>query len=317
MTPITLSSGALDATVLPRGAALTGLRLAGLDRNLVLEVAGPEARAGSAEYAGALVGPVANRVRGGLVEIDGTRHYMPLNERGATCLHSGPEGLHARTWEVAGRTSQSVTLTVALPDGACGLPGRREITATYAVADRALTLTIRATTDRTTPMNIAAHPYWNLDGGVDITGHRLQLAADHYLPVDAATLPTSELAPVDGTDFDFREPHHLRRDPGLDVNFCLADASRPAPVHAATLTGADGTRMTLATTAPGLQVYGGAYLAMESTARPGNPPLAPYAGVALEPQFWPDAPNHAHFPSILLHPGQTWQQQTVLTFQRA
>ncbi|WP_138069749.1 hypothetical protein [Sulfitobacter sp. EhC04] len=30
----------------------------------------------------------------------------------------------------------------------------------------------------------------------------------------------------------------------------------------------------------------------------------------MEPQDWPDAPHHAHFPQVTPAPGETWQQTT-------
>ncbi len=297
------------ATILPLGAALTAVRLDGLPRNLVLEVSDPQSRAATPDYAGALVGPVANRVRAGRVVIGDETFQMPLNENGVTCLHSGSEGLHAQVWQVRMRGPDKVTLQCRLADGAIGLPGNREITATYTVEGTTLSLHITATTDRPTPMNIAAHPYWNLDGRLDVTGHQLTLAADRYLPIDAATLPTGEIAPVSGTPFDFTTARPVPRDPRLDVNYCLDEDTGPR--LAATLKGADGTTLHLSTTAPGLQVYGGAHLPRADAALPDNPVLGPYAGIALEPQLWPDALFHRHFPAILLSPGHVWEQRTL------
>lgn len=304
----------MSATVLPLGAALVGLRLGASPRNLVLEYATPNARSAKPTSAGALVGPVANRIRDGLAEIDGQTYQMPLNENGQTSLHSGPDGLHAQLWQVAKQHPHAVTFTCTLPDGTNGLPGTRHFTATYSIAETTLTLHITATTDRTTPINVASHPYWNLDGAPDITGHTLQVAAQSYLPTDAMNLPTGEIAPLHGTAFDFTTPRRLSRDPALDLNFCLAHAPRATPQPAATLRGSDGTTLEIATTAPGLQVYAGSNLMQAETALAGNPVLAPYAGVALEPQLWPDALFHKPFPAILLRTGETWEQTTLHRF---
>jgi aldose 1-epimerase len=145
-------------------------------------------------------------------------------------------------------------------------------------------------------MNLANHSYWQL-GGDGQAGHRLTVAADHYLPVDEAKLPTGEIRAVSGA-FDLRAGRVLDGAEGFDHNFCLAPAPRPL-TRAAELAG-PSARMLLETTAPGLQVYSGKT-----------------EGVALEPQAWPDAPNHPVFPPILLTPGQTFRQTTRWTFTRA
>lgn len=99
----------------------------------------------------------------------------------------------------------------------------------------------------------------------------------------------------------------MRGDPSLDHNFCLSRA-RGTLRDVLWLTGRGGLTLTLATTEPGVQVYDG---------RDAIRPLrSRYEGLALEPQFWPDALSHPDFPSVLLAPGQAWQQQTRWRFSR-
>ena len=40
----------------------------------------------------------------------------------------------------------------------------------------------------------------------------------------------------------------------------------------------------------------------------------PFAGLALEPQLWPDAPHHPKFPVAILHPGEVYLQKTEFKF---
>lgn len=307
--PLQIRSGALDVCVLPRGAALVGVRFSGDPRNLVLGFTDPADHRRVPIYAGALVGPIANRITQGRVTLDGQSYQMAQNE-GETCLHSGPDGLHARDWQILSQSTDRVTFGCTLPDGACGLPGLRKITASYLVAGHTLTLGLTATTDRATPMNIAAHPYWNLDGRADVSGHLLEVAADRMLPVDAANLPTGERRAVAGTAFDYRQARRVALDPTLDVNLCLSGHTGDAPRFVAALTGADGTRLEIATNAPGLQVYNGAFLPADAPATADFPPLAPYAAIALEPQHWPDAPNQPSFGQITLQRDRIYRQIT-------
>ncbi len=307
---ITLENDRLQVRLLARGATLTSLRFAGQSRNLVLGYVDPADHARIPGFAGHLAGPVANRVRAGRVVIDGETFQMPLNEGGRTCLHSGVDGVHAQVWACASQNDNQVTFACTLQDGQNGLPGNRAITAQYAVTGSTLRLTIRAQSDKSTPINIASHPYWNLDGAADVSGHSLEVAAHSYLPTDAHNLPTGEIRPVDGTPLNFRRPKAVPLDPTLDLNFCLSETMADTPAPVATLRGRDGTSLHIATTCPGLQVYTGAHLPDMPVAMADCPPLAPFAGIALEPQHWPDAPHHSHFPQITLHPGETYQQIT-------
>lgn len=317
MTIFSLRSGHLTASFLARGATLHKLCLAGSATNMVIGFSDPEDHAAIPVYAGALVGPVANRVAGGRAQIDGKACQMPLNEDARTTLHSGPCGLHGLVWSVEDHREDRITFALTLPDGACGLPGNRHIRATYTLEDATLILRITASSDRTTLMNIAAHPYWNLDGGGDVGTHQLALATARYLATNANALPTGEITLAKGGPFDFRNARPVPLDPALDVNFCLSEQPFPRPEHAATLVGSRGIRLDLSTTAPGLQVYNGAFLPQRCNILTDGGDLVPFGGIALEPQHWPDAPNQPGFPSILLPAGGQYEQITAYRFSAA
>ncbi len=296
---ITLRAGDLTVTLLTYGARVQDLRLAGVDHALTVGSDDLADYEGAMLYHGAIVGPVANRISTARVRLDGMMYELERND-GPAHLHSGSEGAHAQVWDVVEVTDASATLALDMPDGFAGLPGRRRLTAAFALtAPATLTLTISATSDGTTLMNVANHSYWNLDGSATWHGHRLQIAADHYLPIDDSVCPTGDVADVTGTDMDFRDGPALGpQTPALDHNFCLSDGIEPLR-DVLTLTGQSGVSMTLATTMPGLQVFDG---------RPQHNALA------IEAQHWPDAPNHAHFPQFKLAAGATYAQVTRWTF---
>ena len=303
---VTISAGDLTATILTLGCTLQSVRLSGVSHSLTL---GSETLTDYAEtmrYFGAIVGPVANRIAGAQTKLNGRTLSFPANENG-NLLHSGDTGAHTKLWTITATSANSVTMTLALPDGMGGFPGNRQITANFQIdAPAILRLAITATTDTDTLMNFANHSYWNLDGSAQWPGHSLQIAADHTLPTDAALLPTGIIAPVADTDFDFRKSRAWPPGtPPLDTNFCLSnDKTALRPV--ATLTGTSGLSMTLATTEPGLQIYDA-----QRTARPGR---AKYEGIAIEAQGWPDAPNHANFPRINATPDAPYTQITEWRF---
>lgn len=315
---VTLDDGTLRVQLLTHGARLHDLRLTGHDRPLVVAPADLAAydRLPFA-YFGAIVGPVANRISGARAELDGVTHRFAANERGTTTLHGGPDGPHASNWDIDGATPRSVTFTLNLRDGIGGFPGNRAIAARYALAgDGSLTLSIIATTDAPTWMNFANHAFWNLDGGPDLAGHTLQVDADRYLPTDAGALVTGEVAQVGGTPFDFRQPRPVGPGtaPGLDHNFCLADASR-APERALELTGATGLRMAVETTEPGVQVFdAGPFTGDGAPTSLSGHPIGAHAGLAIEPQGWPDAPNQPRFPSVVVRPPATYRQVSKFRF---
>jgi len=305
---IALAAGDLRAEVVTLGARLNDLRLAGTPWPLVLGAATLGGMTGPMRWFGAVVGPVANRLRGARVEIAGQVHALEAND-GDACLHGGETGTADRLWQIADTAPDRATLTLTLEDGACGLPGRRELRISYRIAPPA-TLVVRlwATTDAPTLLNPALHPYWNLDGTPDTGRHRLRIAADHVLPTDAVHLPTGEIRPVAGP-WDLRALRAVADLPPLDHNFCLAPAPRPL-TEVAELRGARGVCLRIATTAPGLQVHDARE--MDTAPWPGltGTPYGPRAGLALEPQMWPDAPGRAGFPAIDCAAGGQWAQES-------
>ena len=300
---IELAAGALRVSILTYGAILRSVRLRGVDHNLT-HVPGDLSSwtEGKTPYHGALVAPVANRFTGAQATLDGQDIQFEANQTGLHLLHSGKAGTHARLWDVLERQADAVTLVTHLPDGEGGFPGNRRITARFSVrAPASLRLEIEAETDALTFMNATNHSYWSLDGGPDWSGHSLKIAADHFLPTDDTFAPTGEISPVDG-DMDFREGRALvPGNPPLDHNFCLS-SGRTELRDVLWLTGRNGLTLTLATTEAGMQVYDGRH--------------AGYPALALEAQGWPDAPNHAGFPSIELRPGEAYRAVTEWRFAR-
>jgi aldose 1-epimerase len=200
-----------------------------------------------------------------------------------------------------------------------------EVTARYALAEDVLAITYRATTDRTTPVNVTNHTYWNLAGGGTVEGLLLTVHADRYVPVDADLLPTGELAPVDGTPFDLREPtpigRHLRAGhpqllhaQGYDHTLVLGEGERPeggqlrraARLHDP----ASGRTLTIATDQPGVQLYSGNFL--DGSVRYRSGAARQGDAVCLETQFLPDSVNQPAFPAIWLRPGEVYESRTQL-----
>jgi aldose 1-epimerase len=260
------------------------------------------------DYFGAVVGRVANRISGGALQIGGTTHRLAVNE-GDNTLHGGPAGFHTRTWDVVEVGDHHVSLQLVSPDGDQGFPGTLSVRVTYRVTDREVAVDYRATTDATTPVNLTQHSHVNLTGAGTVAGHRLQVAASRFTPVDEHRLPLGEHRDVAGTPFDLRSPTPLApvlATGGLDHNFVL---DGPSDSPAAVLSDpVSGRVLEVFTDRPGLQVY---------TGNAFHSRYPPYAGIALETQAFPDSPAHQGepgWPSILLEPGEVWQSRTRWRF---
>ena len=310
---VKLRDGALSVTLWTLGAMLQDVRIGG-GPPLLLSPRVPEEATGPLQYAGAIVGPVANRLQHGQIPIAGQVWSLSPNEPSGHVVHCGNAGLHRRNWQVVERSDTHSLLALHVGHGQDGLPGNREFRLTYLVeGGTRLSMRLEAETDRETAVNLAHHPFWNLDGGGVIDDHRLWIDADAVLATDALLIPTGERQGVAGTAFDFREMRRIGHATRIDNNYCLG-RNRVALRPVAKLAGASGTRLDISTTEPGLQVFDGFSLPEGTVPLTNGDVLHPRAGIALEPQFWPDAPNQPGFAPITLTPGEVYRQTTQYSF---
>lgn len=318
---ISIAADGIAANILTFGASLADLVVVTPDgpRSVVLGFDSLDGYLAHGAFFGAIAGRCANRIAGGRFTLDGTEHQLDLNEAGRTHLHGGADGFFRRNWTVVDASDDSVLLGLASPDGDQGYPGKVIATCRYSLDAGRLRIALGARSDAPTLMNLATHAYFNLDGGGTVLDHRLRIAAEAYTPVDSQNTPTGDVLAVDETPFDFRELRQIRNGPdgahaAYDHNFVLAMQPAPEPWHAARLEGQhSGIRLDLWTTEPGLQFYDGGFLPVAPPLRGGVEGVR-HGGLCLEPQRFPDAANHPHFPSAVLRPGEIYSQVTEYRF---
>jgi aldose 1-epimerase len=309
-----LAGGRLSAWILTYGAIIQDLVLdtdAG-PRRLVLGFDRLEDYVVRSPYFGCIAGRYANRIKDGRFRLDGDEHQLSLNEKGRTHLHGGFRGFDKHVWKLVAADGASVDLRLESPDGEEGYPGRLEAACRYEVTDDdRLKITLGARADAPTIVNLTGHSYFNLDGEGDILDHRLRLPADRYTPVDADLIPTGELAPVEGTRFDFRSLRPVRSEIEgahqiYDHNWALGLDAADEPRLLVELEGRKGVRLEIWSTEPGLQFYDGSGLDIGPIGLDGAA-YGPNAGMALEPQRFPDSPNRPNFTDAVLRPGDTYR----------
>lgn len=274
-------------------------------------------------YLGATVGRFANRVARGRFKLDGREYCLPVNDApgGVAChLHGGAEGFQQRLWKIEDVQSDAVRFSYRSADGEEGYPGTLDANVTYRVGPgRVLTWTAEAVTDRPTVVNLAHHPYWNLSGNprCSIDRHVLQLFAPAFLPVGTDKIPTGDIFPVEGGAMDFREPRAVGAGGGVDYDHCwVLNGANPEGdvVMAARLEDPDSGRvLELLCNQPGIQFYAGQFLDGSAVGKNGIR-YGSRSGLCLEPENFPDSPNHPDFPSCRLAPGETYLSRVVYRF---
>lgn len=325
----TLRAPGIVVTVCDYGATLVALEVVdrdGVPGGVVLgfdDVSGYETRTNN-PFMGASVGRVANRIAGARFTLAGTEHVLHANE-GDNHLHGGRQTSFDRVlWDVVAADDARVVLRHVSPDGDAGYPGTLEVEAEYALTASQLTITYRAVADAATPVNITQHAYFNLsgEGGSTIADHVLRVAASAWTPVDAALIPTGEVADVTGGPFDLREGRRLGQgiaalvgtgsSDGYDHNLWLEGGSGHLRDVADLCDPASGRRMVLASDQPCLQVYTGNRLG-RATGR-GGTVFPVHGGVCLEPQHAPDSVHRPDWPSVVLEPSARYEHRIAYRF---
>ena len=328
------SRSGIRARIITLGARIQSLYTpdrTGKLADIVLGFGTPQQYFDDGNYFGATVGRFANRIGKGRFRLDGHTYQLAINDHGNS-LHGGTPGFDKRVWKIDslhGGSSASVRMSYVSPDGEEGYPGTMRVTATYTLTDAGeLRIDYRATTDKPTIVNMSGHSYFNLASSPEhfsTMRDLLQINASHYTPVDDTLIPSGAITPVAGTPFDFRKPTaiglrirdgkdaQLRYCHGYDMNFVLDGQAGTLRLAARVEDPRSGRALEVYTTAPGVQFYSGNFLSGTFAGKRGILYRQGDA-VVLEPQDFPDAPNHANFPSARLDPGARYHNVIVYRF---
>ena len=323
----TIKDGPIEGRIITYGGIIQALKVpdkSGKSADVVLGFDSlDEYVKGNKAFFGALIGRYGNRIAGGKFKLDGNTYQIPLND-GTNALHGGPKGFDKVVWE-GKEIPHGVELTYVSPDGDMGFPGKLTTVVRYTLVGKDLKIDYSATTDKDTVLNLTNHSYFNLAGAGngDILKNEVKINANRYTPVDATLIPTGELAPVEGTPFDFRKPtavgarinddnDQLKKGHGYDHNWVL-DSSGKMAEAAEVYEPSSGRVLQVITDQPGVQFYTGNFLDGSITGK-GGKVYGHRSGLCLETQHFPDSPNHPKFPSTELKPGQKYHWVTIFRF---
>ena len=280
----------------------------------------------SEPYFGALIGRYGNRIARGEFMLNDSLYRLATNN-GLNHLHGGIKGFNNVVWDAIQSDDKTLLLSYFSADGEEGYPGNLQVNVTYELTDdNELKIEYKAITDKTTPVNLTHHSFFNLKGAGngDATDHLLQINAAYYTPIDSGLIPTGVLEPVEGTPFDFRTPtaigarvneenQQLKLGRGYDHNWVLLPSDSLLCFAARVVEPASGRTMEVYTNEPGIQFYGGNFLTGNDTVKYGK--VYPFRGsLCLETQHFPDSVNKPTWPTVVLNPGETYRHHTVHKF---
>ncbi|MEM7367170.1 MAG: aldose epimerase family protein [Bacteroidota bacterium] len=318
----------MEAKLSHYGGSLSSLRVptnSGDVIDVVLGFAKEEDYLSNPSSMGVLVGRYGNRIAHGKFHLDGQAYQLATNLR-EHHLHGGSMGFQRRYWQILPTSSANqLILAHESTDGEDGYPGHLSVQVSFRLTDdMGFRIEYEARTQAPTVINLTHHAYFNLAGSGHVLDHELWLNSDQTTRVDPSLIPTGEFADVQGTVFDFRTPKLIGKDihapdpqlqygSGYDHNYVLNDWDGNFRHFATVKEFSKGLVMKCFTTEPGVQFYSANHL--RDTRGKGGVNYEPFSGFCLEAQHYPDSPNHPHFPSTVLRPGETYRQTTEYRFE--
>ena len=319
----TIIGGGLKAVVSDYGAALVRLYVPDREGNLADVVLGfdnPNSYTTSSAFLGVTVGRNANRVKGASFKMGDQIVTLGNNENGNN-LHSGPNPIHTRLWQVENCAENTITFRLDSPHGDQGYPGNVTILATYTLEEPGtLRIDYEAVSDRDTVVNLTNHSGFNLAGHQfpeKAIHQELTIFSSHFLPTDETFVPTGEIWDVTGTPMDFRAAKPISRDidtddpqikraTGYDSTYLVEQ-----PLCARLRDPGSGRTMEVYTDLPGVHFYSGNYLGISGK---DGVYYANRSGICLETQFYPDAIHHPKWPQPVCKAGIPMKSRTCFVF---
>jgi aldose 1-epimerase len=277
-------------------------------------------------YFGAVCGRVANRIANGHFVLEGKEYHLAVNN-GPNSLHGGIKGFNAVVWDANLLDDQTLELSYLAKDGEEGFPGNLKVTVVYKLSDdNSLEVAYKATTDKTTILNLTNHSFFNLSGEGDpyIGDHELQINAEYYLPTSDVAIPLGKPENVEDTPFDFRTLHTIGKrieeeftqlifGNGYDHNYIIDKSDAGITFCAKVISPKTGIVMEIFTTEPGVQLYSGNYLDGSFPGKNGHfyPKRSAFC---LETQHYPDSIHYPEYPTTVLKPDEVFESKTIFKF---
>lgn len=318
------NSNGLSASITNYGGIVTELYAPdrhGKLENIVLGLNNLQAYLKGHPAFGCIVGRYINRIGGARFTLDGVEYQLARNSNGKHSIHGGRKNFYHQVWDAATTVSpesSTLSLTYLSADGEEGFPGNLKVKLDYILTDsNELRIEYSATTDKPTVINLSNHSYFNLSAArKSVLDHEVKIYADSFLVTDEDLIPTGEIRSVRRTPLDLRKWTRIgdrmdRLPNGFDNSFCVVGMTGTEPRLIAELRDEESGRMLKTfTTQPGVCFYTAKGLNVRQNTMHGLPYGSSW-GACLETQHHPDSPNHKHFPSTVLRPGETYKQVTI------
>lgn len=269
-------------------------------------------------YFGCTVGRYCSQIKDAKFNLDGTTYQLATN-CGDNNLHGGTVGFDKRMWEATPIESDGkigVQFQLKSADMEEGFPGNVEAAVVMLLSnDNEIILNYSATTDKTTPLSMTNHSYWNLSGfKTKVEGFKVQVNTNQLQEMDDTGAGTGKVLDVTGTANDLREGKIIKdvHDAvGGFEHFYVFDNKNEDLIQTAKVEDPEsGRSLEVYSTEPCMLFYTAKYMSDELK-RNENELYGQYRAFACETHRWQNGPNIDGSPKTFTKPDEVFKSTTI------
>jgi aldose 1-epimerase len=270
-------------------------------------------------YFGGTIGRYASVIKNAIFELEGETYNLDKN-MGEQHLHGGAVGFDRQMWlaePISTKQYVGVKLSLTSPDGDQGYPGTVNVTVEYQLNNNnELSIHYSADSDKTTPLSLTNHTYFNLNGfSTDILDHQFQLNSDHILKPDGSGLADGTLEAVAGKVTDFNKAKRIgdaftELPMGFEHFYVFNNPEKALQKIVTVTEPLSGRTLEVLSTEPSTLLYTGRYTS-DSLQREDGTQYGQFKAFCIETSKYQNGPNIKGSPRTILQPGEKYDETTV------
>lgn len=314
---ITLSNSYLTATFVNYGARMYELWAPDAhfrQENILLTLDKEDELLTDTSFFGAVVGPVAGRIREG----DCHNYSLEKNEKNHH-IHGGSNGWSFQFWSVTTAEGKDFSrVSFSLIDTLSGYPGPIHVTVHYTLEKNQLIMEMDYWAEKQTWINPTSHTYFNLSGNGKrkIQEHFLTVKTKGLLELDKDKLPTgkiltsSKIIPLLLKGVRLSDLFQIIPQ-GLDDPFILKTLTKNEP-NLILSEPLSGRKLEIFTDQPSFVLF--STTDFNSPITVTGQKMRSQLGLAIEPQHLPDILHFPHWGTIEVLPNTRYTRKTIYQF---
>lgn len=278
----------------------------------------------NAPYFGCTVGRYCSQIKDASFSLEG-KTYKLANNCGKNNLHGGNNGFDKIVWMTLpyeSPDSVGINFSTLSNDMEEGFPGN--ITANVLIRltnDNEIIFDYSATTDKTTPISLTNHSYFNLSGfKQNVETHRVQIFSNQLQEMDDTGAGTGQILNVSNSINDLQigaiiGSIHKALGQGFEHFYIFENQDSKLQKMALITEPETNRKLEVFSTEPCMLFYTGKYTS-DNLQRNKDEKYGKYSGICCETHRWQNGPNILDSPNTLTYPDKPFKSTTVfkLTF---